>query len=149
MSAGGMATLRRLCEPHPFVAAAIEGTTGDLLGLYFPNDGDPGEHVAADHDRAAVERIDTLTHLGGFDPLPLLALHIDGDQLVPLDVQRGFLGRLADHYDARGASRDLIRLETFRDTGAPYEHAGFGRYGNDAKNIQLGFLTRVLLGERA
>lgn len=149
MSAGGMATLRRLCEPHPFVAAAIEGTTGNLLGLYFPEDGDPGEHVASDHDRSAVERIDTLTHLDGFEPLPLLALHIDGDQLVPLPVQQRFLDRLGDHYESRGASRDLITLETFKDTGAPYEHAGFGRYGNDAKNIQLDFLTRVLLSERA
>lgn len=146
MSAGGMATLRRLCDPHPFVAASVEGTTGDLLGLYFPEDGDPGEHVAAAHDRAAVERIDTLTHLDGFEPLPLLALHIDGDQLVPLPVQRHFLERLGDHYQSRGASHELIRLETFTETGAPYEHAGFGRYGNDAKNIQLDFLSRFLLG---
>ncbi|MEM9374232.1 MAG: prolyl oligopeptidase family serine peptidase, partial [Planctomycetota bacterium] len=149
MSAGGMAALRRLCEPHPFRAAAIEGTTGDLLGLYLPNDGEQGEHGAAVHDRSSVERVDTLTHLDGFDPLPLLALHIEGDQLVPFGVQRGFLDRLADHYEAGGASRDLIQLETYRDTGAPHEHAGFGKFGSDAKNTQLEFLTRVLLDERA
>jgi len=148
MSAGGMATLRRLCDPHPFLAAAIEGTTGDLAGLYFDAENADTPHWPVEHDRASVQRIDTAKHLDTFRPIPLLALHNEGDELVPIGVQRAFLDRLGDHYQAQGADRSLIRLETFVDTGAPAEHAGFGRYANDAKNIQLDFLSEALLGER-
>jgi dienelactone hydrolase len=143
MSAGGMATLRRLCDPHPFVAAAIEGTTGDLTGLYFPHTAH-GKDWPVSHDRASVERIDTARHLAGFRPIPLLALHNEGDALVPVGVQRAFLDRLRDHYRAEGADPDLVRLHTFAETGAPQEHAGFGRFGNEAKNLQVEFLTGVL-----
>lgn len=143
MSAGGMATLRRLCDPHPFLAAAIEGTTGDLQALYFPPAGH-GKDWPVSHDRASVERIDTARRLDGFRPIPLLALHNEGDELVPIEIQRSFLGTLAEHYRAAGADPDQIRLHTFRDTGAPQEHAGFGRFGNEAKNIQLDFLTSIL-----
>ena len=44
MSAGGMAALRRLCEPHEFKCAAVECTTGWLKGLYFPEASEPGIH---------------------------------------------------------------------------------------------------------
>ncbi|MEM9373464.1 MAG: prolyl oligopeptidase family serine peptidase [Planctomycetota bacterium] len=148
MSAGGMATLRRLCDPHPFLAASIEGTTGDLIGLYFPDSSDASGHWPVQHDRAAVKRIDSSTNLSEFEPLPLLALHNEGDELVPISLQRRFLERLGEQYAARGANRDLITLWTFADTGAPMEHAGFGRFGNDAKNVQLDFLSGVLLNGR-
>ena len=143
MSAGGMATLRRLCDPHPFVAAAVEGTTGDLEGLYFP----PAGHAHAwpvSHDRDAVRRINAAERLTDFRPIPLLALHNEGDELVPIALQRGFLDRLREHYQAAGADPGLVRLHTFHDTGAPQEHAGFGRHANEAKNIQVDFFTSVL-----
>ena len=38
----------------------------------------------------------------------------------------------------------MIILKTFSETGAPQEHAGFGKYANDAKNIQLEFVKRVM-----
>ncbi len=147
MSAGGMATLRRLCDPHPFVCAAIEGTTGDLTGLYFPEAGH-GKDWPVSHDRGSVERIDASRYLSGFRPIPLLALHNEGDELVPIDLQRGFLDRLRKHYSAESADPGLVRLEVFRDTGAPQEHSGFGRHANDAKNMQLDFLRLHLLGEQ-
>lgn len=143
MSAGGMATLRRLCDPHPFVCAAVEGTTGDLNGLYFPAAGH-GKDWPVSHDHASVDRIDSLKHLAGFRPIPLLALHNEGDELVPIGVQRAFLDRLREHYKREDADPELVRLETFRDTGALQEHAGFGRCANDAKNTQLAFLTEHL-----
>lgn len=143
MSAGGMATLRRLCEPHPFVAAAVEGTTGDLDALYFPPAGH-GKDWPVSHDHASVERIDASRHLSTFRPIPLLALHNEGDELVPLKIQQGFLEQLRARYTAAGTDPGLISLHTFRETGAPQEHAGFGRYGNDAKNLQLEFLIRHL-----
>lgn len=143
MSAGGMATLRRLCDPHPFVGAAVEGTTGDLTGLYFPPAGH-GKDWPVSHDRASVERIDTARRLAHFRPIPLLALHNEGDALVPVGVQRAFLDRLRDHYREQGADPEMVRLHTFSETGAPQEHAGFGRFGNEAKNLQLDFLSSVL-----
>ncbi|RMH25731.1 MAG: hypothetical protein D6692_10365 [Planctomycetota bacterium] len=148
MSAGGMAALRRLCDPHPFCCAAIEGTTGDLSGLYFPQTGH-GKDWPVSHDRASVERIDASRWLHGFRPIPLLALHNEGDKLVPIEVQRRFLDRLRAHYMKAGADPDLIRLEVFRDSGAPQEHSGFGRHANEAKNIQLAFLRLHLLGQQA
>jgi dienelactone hydrolase len=147
MSAGGMATLRRLCDPHPFLVAAVEGTTGDLQALYFPREGHRVNWPVS-HDRASVDEIDTASHLDGFRPIPLLALHNEGDELVPFEVQRGFLDRLKARYAQAGADPGLIRLHTFKDTGAPGEHAGFGRHAAEAKNLQVEFLTTHLLGPR-
>lgn len=146
MSAGGMVTLRRLCEPHPFVCAAIEGTTGDLGSLYFPHDGKGRENWPVQHDPAQITPISAADHMDGFAPIPLLALHNVGDRVVPIGIQRGFLDTLRAHYSERGADPDQVRLETFEDTGAPEEHAGFGRYANDAKNLQLAFFEQHLLG---
>lgn len=143
MSAGGMATFRRLCDPHPFACAAVEGTTGDLQTLYFPPDGHDRSWPVS-HDRDSVERVDAARRLESFRPIPLLALHNEGDELVPLDVQKAFLSRLQSHYRDQGADPDLIRLHTFKDTGAPQEHAGFGRHGTEAKNLQVEFLKSVL-----
>lgn len=148
MSAGGMAALRRLCDPHPFVAAAVEGTTGDLAGLYFPPDDGTGRSWPVPHDRDAVAAIDSASRLDGFRPIPLLALHNEGDRMVPFELQRAFLDRLREHYRDRGADPGMIRLRTFTETGAPEEHAGFGRHANDAKNIQLAFLEETLPGRR-
>lgn len=144
MSAGGMVTMRRLCDPHPFRGATIECTTGDLLGLYFPED--PHEDrplVRVHHDRAEVEAIDTPSHLDGFEPIPLLAMHNRLDELIPHDVQSGFIDTLRSHYAARGAPGDLIEFKTFEETGAIQEHAGFGKHASEAKDLQLAFLKRL------
>jgi len=145
MSAGGMVTLRRLCDPHPFVAATVEGTSGDLTRLYFPEAGDPDTGIArAAHDPVEVERIDPSAHLDGFEPIPLLALHTTGDEMVPFEVQNRFLDRLRGHYERRGADPSMVELESFENTGAPGEHAGFGKDASRAKDTQLAFLSRVL-----
>lgn len=150
MSAGGMATLRRLCDPHPFVAAAVEGTTGWLAGLYLPERGGEGATRAAwavRHDPARIAGVDPMEHLAGWRAIPLLALHNEGDSVVPIAGQRRFLEALGGHYRAQGADPGLIELRTFSETGAPQEHAGFGRFGNDAKNAQVEFLVRALRPE--
>ena len=139
MSLGGMITLRRLCDPHRFGAAAVEATTGDLAALY----GDADRPSAA-HDPADVEPQDPSRHLAGFEPLPLLALHTQADEMVPWPGQRAFLERLRAHYADRGSDPDLIEIETWPDTGAPREHVGFGRHSNEAKNTQTAFLARAL-----
>lgn len=144
MSAGGMVTLSRLCSPHPFIGACVEGTTGNLKHLYDPPPGMPGRPWPVRHDPEAVAQLDPIENLSGFDPIPLLALHNEGDEMVPIGGQRLFLDALRSHYVEVGADPGLITLQTFSETGAPQEHAGFGRYANDAKNIQLEFIKRVM-----
>lgn len=141
MSMGGMATLRRLCDRHPFIVAAIEATTGDLSGLYRP-DGPRPWGASFPPDRIAP--LDPALHLDGFRPIPLLALHTEADRIVPFSLQMGFLERLRQHYAAAGADPAMITLHTWADTGAPEEHSGFGRRSNDAKNLQTAFLSRWL-----
>lgn len=163
MSAGGMVTLRRLCDSHDFRCAAVESTCGDLAGLYG-RAGRSGGAGAADGTVAGVQAqdpgllaaLDPLPRIsaGGAEgwpmPIPLLALHSEADMLVPFDLQRGFLDRLGESYEreaalGRGAGRGSIEFRHWPTTGAPLEHSGFGRVSNDAKNIQTAFLVRHLL----
>lgn len=143
MSAGGMVALRRLCDPHPFRCALVEATSGRLTELYFPTDTtrDPWPIV---HLRDKVEALDPSHHLDGFEPIPLLAIHATADQLVPYDVQRRFIDDLRVHYHAMGADPRRIDFLTFTDTGAPQEHAGFGKFGAQAKDAATDFLVKHL-----
>lgn len=141
MSLGGIATLRRLCDPHHFICAAVECTTGDLTNLYA----EAGPHPwGATYPPERVAPLDPRLHMTGFRPIPLLALHSEADQIVPVSLQRSFLHELGTHYARNGASPDLIEFHTWPTTGAPHEHSGFGRVGNDAKNMQTDFLVRTL-----
>lgn len=143
MSAGGMTTLHRLTQGHDFVCAAIEGSTGAFEALYFPADASrPPWGVEQDRDK--VVALDPSKHLDTFAPLPLLALHCEADEVVPFDTLQGFLALLRERYVATGSNPALIELKTWPASGAPSEHSGFGRFGNDAKNAQVDFLTRQL-----
>jgi len=147
MSAGGMVALRRLCDPHPFICAAVEGTSGNLAGLYFARSQNPATASwPVAHDPARVALVDPMQHLSNWRPIPLLALHSEKDELVPIATQRDFIDALRAQYRAQRADDSLITLHTWPETGAPQEHAGFGRFGNDAKNLQTDFLSRHLLG---
>lgn len=139
MSAGGMITMRRLCDPHPFSCAAVEAAAGWLTGLLNPG-GEPREGLPA----GRLAALDPQQHLEGWRPVPLLALHSETDEMVPIGVQRVFLDRLRARYAAVGADPALVELRTWPQTGSPREHAGFGRFGNEAKNLQVEFLARHL-----
>ncbi len=143
MSAGGMATLRRLCDPHPFCCAHVEGTTGLLCELYHPPEGTQRDvpRMVPRHDPKAVAAIDASAHLDTFRPIPMQVLHTRGDRIVPIELQEKFVEKLGDHYQASGSDRSLIRMVTYENTGAPEEHGGFGRFGNDAKNTMTDFLV--------
>jgi alpha-beta hydrolase superfamily lysophospholipase len=151
MSAGGMVTLRRLCDPHPFVAAAVEGTAGDLAGLYLGPDRDEGGHQAGEPGRVRLPRhapervaaLDALPRVGSWRPIPLLALHSEADRLVPVGCIRGFIDALRVEYARRGADGGMVRLHTWPQTGAPEEHNGFGRVAGEAKALQVEFLRGV------
>jgi alpha-beta hydrolase superfamily lysophospholipase len=146
MSMGGMITLRRLCDPHEFRCAVVEGTTGDLCGLYFPRGDDAHEPWPVRHDETLVIPVDASRHLDTLEPIPLLVMHSEADEMVPWRVQERFLTRLREHFGARGASPDAVEVHTWPETGAPAEHLGFGRFSNEAKNLQTDFLARHLLG---
>jgi alpha-beta hydrolase superfamily lysophospholipase len=144
MSAGGMITLRRLCNPHPFRCAAVEATTGNLADLYHPTS---GRKWSVDHPTNRVAALDPMQHLPTFTPLPLLALHSETDELIPVQGQREFIESLRAHYCQAGADPALIEWTTWPSTGAPQEHIGFGRVSNDAKNAQTAFLRKWLIDE--
>jgi alpha-beta hydrolase superfamily lysophospholipase len=138
MSLGGMATLRRLCDPHPFVCASVESTTGDLESVM----GDRG--ALAQMPASAYAELDPRRRRDGFRPVPLLALHSEADELVPIAAQRRFVELLRRRYAAAGADPGLVDLKTWPTTGAPQEHSGFGRVSHEAKSLQTAFFVRWL-----
>lgn len=150
MSAGGMVTLRRLCDDHPFKAASVEGSTGWLGGLYFPQHfpgvmGATGlKRWAVTHDPSKVSGLDPFDRIASFRPIPLLALHSQADKMVPWVVQETFLNALRRQYESQGADPSWIEARTWPRTGAPQEHVGFGQVSNDAKNAQTDFFRRTL-----
>ena len=145
MSAGGMAALRRLCDEHSFRCAAVESTTGWLAELYEPTL-TAGRPWPSSHDAAAVAKIDPMQHLNNFRPIPMLALHSKADEVVPFAGMQGFLSALREHYVQQGADPATIELTAWPTTGAPSEHAGFGKMASQAKTLQVEFLQRHLLG---
>lgn len=144
MSAGGMVTLRRLCDEHPFRCAAVESTTGWLGELYDPEE-TRGRPWPAAHDKEQVARLDPMRHLDSFRPIPLLALHSEADEIVPIEGMNRFVEALRGHYTDQGADAGQIELKTWATTGAPSEHAGFGKVASEAKALQVEFLTEHLL----
>lgn len=136
MSAGGMVALRRLCDPHEFVCAAVEGTTGSLerMAMYPER-----------HGRELLDAMNPIKHLDTWRPIPLLALHSEADAWVPIEGIREFTQALRDRYQEAGAEESLVQLVTWPTTGAPHEHLGFGRVSNEAKNTQTEFLARHLV----
>jgi alpha-beta hydrolase superfamily lysophospholipase len=141
MSAGGMAALRRLCDPHPFVCAAVEATTGNLAALYHP---DAARPWPVSHPAERVRPLDPMQNLDHWRPIPLLALHSESDRVVPIAGQREFIQMLRHRYAASGADAGMIEFMTWPETGAAEEHSGFGKFSNDAKNAQTDFLSRHL-----
>jgi alpha-beta hydrolase superfamily lysophospholipase len=146
MSAGGMVTLRRLCDPHPFRGACVEATCGWLGALYEPSliGASASHRWSHRHAPDKIKPVDPAEHLESFSPIPVLAAHSRTDAVIPWETQRRFLDRLADRYERAGASRELIQILTWPETGAPEEHVGFGRFSNDAKNAQTAFLSGLL-----
>jgi alpha-beta hydrolase superfamily lysophospholipase len=127
MSAGGMATLIRLCRAHTFRAACVECTTGSFAWQR--------NRAMFEPQRAA--RLDPIQHLDAWRAIPLLVLHNTLDAWVAVEGQREFVETLR----ARGLAREVVMHE-FGETGAPHEHSGFGRFAAEAKDRQTEFLVR-------
>ncbi|MFN0012372.1 MAG: alpha/beta hydrolase family protein [Phycisphaerales bacterium] len=163
MSAGGMITLRRLCDPHPFRCACIEGAAGNLEMLFSGSALPPHARPERIHTPERVAPLDPIRHLATWRPIPLLALHSEADEIVPLACITTFADALRAHYAALGlgdspgsgegvdggsvpssAAAPPVVLHTWPTTGAPREHNGFGRVAAEAKTIQLAFLQQHL-----
>jgi len=136
MSAGGMVTLRRLCDEHPFKAAAIESAAADFSLMGFEQW----------YEAEIIERLDPCRHIEGWTPIPLLALHSQIDEMVPVAAVESLFERLRAHYIALNADPEaLLTLKTWPETGAPSEHAGFGKVASEAKGMQVEFLEKWLM----
>lgn len=131
MSAGGMVAMVRGCSAHPFTAMLLESTTGD----WNSQRGRPMFRSEL------VDRLNPIDHLDGWREIPVLALHSERDEWVPIDGQRRFIDALR----ARAKDPELIQLHAYPETGAPHEHMGFGRVAADAKDRG----TRFLVGEKS
>ncbi|MCA9284039.1 MAG: alpha/beta fold hydrolase [Phycisphaerales bacterium] len=135
MSAGGMAALARLCRAHPFCAASVEATTGSWMW----------QRERAMFHPEIVARLNPIDHLDGWREIPLQAIHARYDEWVNVRGQEEFLHAVRRRY----RKPELVELVAFERTGAPFEHAGFGRMSAPAKDEQLRFLKRWLGPERA
>jgi hypothetical protein len=95
------------------------------------------------HGRSAEEirRFNPIVNLSGWRELPFQAIHARHDTWVDFEGQFAFVEALRRRY----RRRDLVDLIAYDRTGAPFEHAGFGRMASDAKNRQRDFLVRHLL----
>ena len=135
MSAGGMATLRRLCDPHGFQCAAVEATTGRFEGM----------RGRTFYHEELVGQVESERFIDRWPvAVPLLVLHSEKDEWINVNDQRGFVEKLRARYERMGADPASIVMKTWPETGAPYEHVGFGRMSNEAKNLQTEFLQKWL-----
>jgi len=129
MSAGGMVSMVRLCRAHAFMGALLESTTGDwsarVAGAAWPMD--------------LLRALNPIDHLAAWREIPVLAIHSELDQWVPIDGQRRFLDALR----SRAVHPERIELLAFESTGAPFEHSGFGRMGAVAKDAGTAFWLRT------
>ena len=135
MSAGGMATLTRLTHPHEFAATSVEATTGSWINQ-------SGRAMFRDQDPAFVRKHDPIQNLDGWRPIPFQAFHCRIDEWVAFAGQERFVDAL--RVVAPNLDQPDIDFVVYEETGAPFEHAGFGRYGAVAKNRQRDWLSTQL-----
>jgi hypothetical protein len=72
-----------------------------------------------------------------------IALHNELDEWVPVAGQREFVETLRSRAPHPGA----VQLHAYGASGAPHEHAGFGRFAADAKDRGTAFLAATLLSQ--
>ena len=131
-----MITLRRLCGEHPFRCAVVECTLGDFAAAGRKGDARWGDPLLA--------KLDPARWLDGWRPLPLLAFHSQRDAVTPFAAQASFLEALKAHTQRVGADPGLVTFKSWEATGAPQEHQGLGRYGGEARRLQVEFLRAHL-----
>ena len=136
MSLGGMVALVRLCRPHPFRCASVEATTGSWEHQRHG----PGFKARTPQE---IDELNPIRHLDWWREIPFQAIHTRADEWVAVEGQAAFIDALRQRYQD-GTSIDFVQYDR---TGAPYEHAGFGRKSADAKDRQRDFFRRWLIDE--
>ncbi len=134
MSAGGMATFVRLCTSHDFVCACGEATTGSWQSQCK-------REMFRHRDPDEVEQRNPIHNLDDWLEIPLQAIHSRQDEWVCFEGQREFIDALRQQYEAP----ERVEFIVYDETGAPFEHAGFGRFSADAKDRQRDFLCKYLV----
>lgn len=137
MSAGGMAALARLCQPHRFACASVEATTGS-----WRHQQQLGREMFRNVDDAEIARHNPIETLDGWREIPLQAIHARRDEWVSFEGQKAFVEVLRTRY----RHPSLIEFVEYERTGAPGEHIGFGKLAADAKDRQRDFLKQWLVG---
>ena len=133
MSAGGMATLARLCRHHPYRAASVEATTGNWRAqARMP--------MLRASQAAAIASLDPLEHLDHWREIPLQAVHCRADEWGSFAGQQAFITALRDRYRDPGQ----IEFTVYDRTGAQHEHAGFGLFAAEVKDRQRLFFMQQL-----
>jgi dienelactone hydrolase len=133
ISAGGMVTLARCCDPHApheFRCLIVEATAGDWA---FQRQ---RALLAAD----VVERLNPIDRLDHWAQVPIQAIHTEADEWVPEAAMAVFIEALRQQY----RDPSLVEYVTYAKTGAPAEHAGFGKKTRDARERQIAFLDKHL-----
>ena len=89
----------------------------------------------------SLSALDVMPHIDAWREIPILALHNRHDEWIDVAGQERFFETLHDRYERP----EIAELHVYEEhTGAPHEHAGFGRQATDAKNRQVEFLARTL-----
>jgi hypothetical protein len=133
MSAGGMATLARLCGPHPFICASVEATTGSW-------EHQRDREMFRGHSMELIDQFNPIKNLDGWREIPFQAIHAKLDEWVSIDGQAAFIESLRSRY----RDPSIVDFVQYDRTLAPNEHQGFGTMASDAKDRQRDFLARWL-----
>jgi predicted peptidase len=133
MSAGGMAAIQRLLHPHPFLAAVLEATAGNLDSM---RDLPLCEGLSSEELRA----VNPMEHLNAWKDIPVIAFHSRHDEWIPYAGQEVFNQSLKE----KALHPEQIERVSFGRTGAPYEHVGFGRESAFVKEVQVEFIMKYL-----
>jgi hypothetical protein len=135
MSAGGMATMVRLCRPHSFVCACVEAASGSWQHQRIR-----GRAMFRNLSPSQVDELNPMKRLEEWREVPFQSINSKLDEWVSFEGQAEFIAALQARY------RDPARIDFvgYEQTGAPAEHIGFGRMAADAKDRQRAFLSRWL-----
>jgi alpha-beta hydrolase superfamily lysophospholipase len=133
MSLGGMAALARLTQPHSFICASVEATSGKWAG-------DDARSRFAQRVASETRALEPIANLENWREIPMQIIHAKHDEWVSHKDQAEFVAALRAKY----RDPSLIEFIEYERTGAPHEHIGFGTMSNDAKNRQRDFFSRWL-----
>ena len=131
MSAGGMSAIQRLTQVHNFIAASLEATTGN----WESQGSRPMFNLIS---RNVLKMISPMNNLDQWTPLHVLAVHSKNDHWIDYEGQRLFIEKIKSINE-----EFTVKLISYENTGAPFEHIGFGNKSSANKDTQVNFLIEA------